>query len=99
MVESVDTFLGSVGQCQWGSGVAQYQYTHNPLCGLQIQPFTFRSEHWVLGDKMYDLIKSMYLENRCAVKIGDKQIEYFTQRRGVHQGCTLSPTLFNMYIN
>ena len=35
----------------------------------------------------------------CAVKIGDKQTEFFTQRRGVHQGCNLSLTLFNVYIN
>ena len=37
----------------------------------------------VPGGKMYDLVKSMCLEIRCAVKIGDKQ----------------SPTLFNVYIN
>lgn len=48
---------------------------------------------------MYDLVKSMYLGNKCAVKIGDKQTEFFTQRRGVRQGCNLSPTLFNIYIN
>lgn len=48
---------------------------------------------------MYDLVKSMYLENKCAVKIGDKQTELFTQRRGVCQGCNLSLTLLNVYIN
>ena len=48
---------------------------------------------------MYNLIKSVYLENMCAVKIGDKQTEFFTQRRGVHQGYNLSPTLFNVYVN
>ena len=51
------------------------------------------------GAKMYDLVKSMYSENTCAVKIRDKQTEFFTQRRGVRQGCNLSPTLFNVYIN
>ena len=29
----------------------------------------------------------------CVVKIGDKQTEFFPQRRGVHQGCNLSVTL------
>ena len=52
-----------------------------------------------IGGKTYDLVKSMYLENKCAVKIGDKQTDFFTQRRGVRQGCNLSPTLFNIYIN
>ena len=37
--------------------------------------------------------------NMCAVKIRDKQTEFFTQRRGVCQGCNLSLTLFNVYIN
>ena len=48
---------------------------------------------------MYDLVKSMYSENMCAVKIGDNQTEFFSQRRGVCQGCNLSPTLVNVYIN
>ena len=41
----------------------------------------------------------MYSEIMCAVKIGDKQSDFFTQRRGVRQGCSLSPTLYNVYIN
>lgn len=52
-----------------------------------------------VGGKVYDLIKSMYSDNKCAVKIGDKHTEFFTQNRGVRQGCGLSPTLFNIYIN
>uniref|UniRef100_A0A3B1JC70 ribonuclease H n=1 Tax=Astyanax mexicanus TaxID=7994 RepID=A0A3B1JC70_ASTMX len=52
-----------------------------------------------VGGKVYDIIKSMYLENKCGVRIGDKHTEFFTQKRGVRQGCSLSPTLFNIYIN
>lgn len=48
---------------------------------------------------MYDLVKSTYLENRCAVKIGDKGTEFFTQRRGICQGCNLSLAVFNVYTN
>ena len=52
-----------------------------------------------VGGKTYDIIKSMYTNNKCAVKIGKKHKHFFTQGRGVRQGCSLSPTLFNIYIN
>ena len=52
-----------------------------------------------IGGKTYDIIKSMYTNNKCAVKIGEKHTDFFPQSRGVRQGCSLSPTLFNIYIN
>ena len=52
-----------------------------------------------IGGKVYEPIKSLYTENKCAVKIGSKRTEFFKQGRGVRQGCSLSPTLFNIYIN
>ncbi len=52
-----------------------------------------------IGGKIYDLIKNMYNQNKFAVKIGQQRTDYFSQERGVRQGCCLSPTLFNIYIN
>ncbi|CDQ65370.1 unnamed protein product [Oncorhynchus mykiss] len=50
-----------------------------------------------VGGKTYD-IKSMYTK-KCAVKIGKKHTHFFPHGCGVRQGCSLSPTLFNIYIN
>ncbi|KAI4889447.1 hypothetical protein NFI96_002246 [Prochilodus magdalenae] len=52
-----------------------------------------------VGGKTYDIIKSMYTNNKCGIKIGNRRTELFSQERGVRQGCCLSPTLFNIYIN
>ena len=52
-----------------------------------------------IGGKTYDIIKSMYTNTKCSVKIGHQQTHFFPQQRGVKQGCCLSPTLFNIYIN
>ena len=48
---------------------------------------------------MYDLIKTLYTRSTCAVKLGRNRTDSFSYRRGVRQGCILSPLLFNLFIN
>ena len=45
------------------------------------------------------LIKSIYNNTKCAVKITNKTTNFFNYEQGVQQGNTLSPLLFNLYIN
>ena len=52
-----------------------------------------------IGGKIYNIIKTMYINNRCAVKSRTMETDFFPQSRGVRQGCTLSPTLFDVYID
>ena len=48
---------------------------------------------------LYNSIKSLYVDVKCAVKINDIKTNWFDVNNGVKQGCILSPVLFNLYIN
>ena len=50
-----------------------------------------------IGGCFYDLIKDLYSNNRCAVKVSGHRTPFFSYNRGVRQGCVLSPLLFNLY--
>lgn len=43
------------------------------------------------------LIQSLYTENRSFVRIGTEYSNMFQTKKGVRQGCILSPALFNIY--
>ena len=52
-----------------------------------------------VGGSFYNLIKSLYHNSSCSIKISQKQTGSFRYARGVWQGCMLSPLLFNHHIN
>ena len=47
----------------------------------------------------YKVIKSLYSNSTCSIRIGSNQTQPFQYTRGVRQGCILSPLLFNLYVN
>ena len=49
--------------------------------------------------KMWRVVRSLYNDNRSCIFLDGKCSEYFPINQGVAQGCTLSPTLFLIYIN
>ena len=48
---------------------------------------------------MIDIIKNMYSDSQSAIKLDGLCTDFFNIKRGVIQGDSLSPTLFNIFIN
>ena len=51
-----------------------------------------------IGSKFYNIISDMYSCNQSAVKIDNEYSKFFELVRGVKQGDSLKPTLFNCFI-
>jgi exonuclease III len=49
--------------------------------------------------KAWRVVRSLYSSMGASVKLGDKLSREVLMRQGVRQGCPLSPTLFNYFIN
>ena len=63
------------------------------------QGLLYKLLKYKIGGHFYDLIKNMYSHTKCAIKISNSRTPFFQYKRGVRQGCILSPLLFNIYIN
>ena len=50
-----------------------------------------------VDEKDLRVIKNLYYQQRAAVRVGDELTDMVEIKRGVRQGCVLSPDLFNLY--
>ena len=44
------------------------------------------------------LLSNLYVGQEATVRTGHATTEWFQTKKGVHQGCILSPCLFNLYV-
>ena len=54
---------------------------------------------YIIDGKMYFAIKALYRNTLNCIKLNGHLSKWFTSLFGVRQGDTLSPTLFNIFIN
>ena len=50
-----------------------------------------------IPDHLTCLLRNLYAGQEATVRIGHGTTEWFQIRKGVHQGCVLSPCLFKLY--
>ena len=48
-------------------------------------------------DHLTCFLRNLYAGQEATVRTGHGTMDWFQIRKGVHQGCTLSPCLFNLY--
>ena len=56
------------------------------------------SEDMGIPDHLTCLLRNLYAGQEATVKIGHGTTDWFQIGKGVHQGCILSPCLFNLYV-
>ena len=50
-----------------------------------------------ISDHLTCLLRNLYTGQKTTVRTGHRKTDWFQIRKGVHQGCILSPCLFNFY--
>ena len=58
-----------------------------------------RLENYEIGGEMFIAVKSLYKSVSACVRLNGISSKWFDIHTGLRQGCSLSPTLFNLYIN
>ena len=51
------------------------------------------------GEGLVKAVQTMYIECDARVKTGKKHSEWFKVDQGMRQGCSLSPWLFNVFLD
>ena len=62
---------------------------HNKLCKILKEMGT--------PDHLIRLLRNLYAGQDATVRTGHRTMDWFHIGKGVHQGCILSPCLFNLY--
>ena len=64
---------------------------HNNLCKIL--------QEMGISDHFTCLVRNLYADQEITVRTGHGTMDWFQIGKGVHQGCLLSPCLFNLYVD
>ena len=56
-------------------------------------------QNYGIYGKSLNLIIDLYAKTKCSIKSNNHITDFFSYKKGVRQGCPLSPLLFNLFIN
>ena len=56
-------------------------------------------DEYGVEERLLRAVQSPHEGEKASVKIGNRESEWFGVNRGVRQGCTLSPWLFNVFVD
>ena len=51
-----------------------------------------------IPDNLTSLLRNLYAGQEATIRSGQGKTDWFQIGKGVHQGCVLSPCLFNLYV-
>ena len=55
--------------------------------------------YYGIPSKLVDLLRNWYLGINSSVRLGGEDGEWFIITAGLRQGCVMSPSLFNVYMD
>ena len=74
------------------------QYCKAILLELKINKFFKKREREIgVPDHLICLLRNLYADQEVTVRTRHRTADWFKIWKGVHQGCILSPCLFNLY--
>ena len=90
------TSVGSLKKREFQKNICFIHYTNDSDCVDHNKVWKILQEMGI-PDHLTCLLRNLYAGQEATVRTGHETTDWFQIGKGVHQGCILSPCLFNLY--